>query len=104
MSRGTRKRSNLAASAWRHDEAGSLALGRTDRPEDVGPLRAPIVRGTRAGAAPGPPPRDPILLANPGLVLPPELYDGAGRELRPDRFQSVRQSFLNSSNTASFWA
>ena len=55
-----------------HDKAGALALGGADRPEDVGPLRSLIVRCARAGSAPRPTPGDPVLLANPGLVLPPE--------------------------------
>jgi hypothetical protein len=67
-----------------HDETGSFALGRADRPEDVGPLRALIVRRGRV-------PRlaqrraDGVFLTDPGLVLPPQLYGGTGRELGLDR-------------------
>jgi hypothetical protein len=37
-----------------HDEAGTLALGRADGAEDVGPLRALVVGRPRPGAAPRP--------------------------------------------------
>ncbi len=87
-----------------HDEAGALALGGADRAEDVGPFRALIVRRARAGSAPSPAPGDRILLADPGLVLPPQLYGGAGRELRPDRVQLGREGFLKSSSAASLCA
>jgi hypothetical protein len=87
-----------------HDKAGALAFGRTDRPEDVGPLGSLIVRCARAGSTLRPAPGDPVLLANPGLVLPPEFYGSAGRELRLDRVQPGRQRFLNASSAASFWA
>jgi hypothetical protein len=55
-----------------HHEAGALALGRADRAEDGGPLGSLIMRRARAGAALRPAPGDPVLLADPGLVLPPE--------------------------------
>ncbi len=90
--------------APRHDEAGALALGRADRAKDGGPLGSLIVRRTRAGPAFRPAPGDPVLLADPGLVLPPQLYADAGRQLRRDRVQSGRESFLESSNAASFCA
>ena len=61
------------------------------------PLRtdfnAGAVRRARASSAPSPATGDPVLLADPGLVLPPEFYGGAGRELRLDGLQPGRESF-----------
>jgi hypothetical protein len=85
-----------------HDEAGAFALGRADRTEDVGPLGSLVVRRARASSAPSPATGDPVLLADPGLVLPPEFDGGAGRELRLDGLQPGRESFLNSPSAASF--
>jgi len=85
-----------------HDEAGAFALGRADRAEDVGPFGSLIVGRSRASSAPRPAAGDPVLLADSGLVLPPELYGGAGRELGLDLVQSGRESFLKSSSAASF--
>src|SRR4051794_8020128 len=91
--------------ALRHDQGCALALLRADRPEDVDRTRPLIVRGpTGPGAPSGPATRDLVLLAHPGLVLPPQFYRSAVREARPDRFQGGRESFLKSSNASGFWA
>jgi hypothetical protein len=90
--------------APRHDEAGALALGRADRPEDVGPFGSLIVRRSRARSAPCPASRDGVLLADPSFVLPPQLYGGAGRELGFDRRQFGRESFLKAAMAGSLCA
>jgi len=56
-----------------HDEAGTFALGGTDRPEKIGPGRALVVRCPRAGPAPRPSPGQLVLLADPRLILAPEI-------------------------------
>ena len=53
--------------------AAPLPSFRADRAEDVGPLRALVVRGTRAGAAARPAPRHQVFLADAGFVLKPDL-------------------------------
>ena len=56
-----------------HDEArGHSALG-TDRAEDVGPLVAGVARRPRPRAALRPDPGERALLADPCLVLEPDL-------------------------------
>jgi hypothetical protein len=90
--------------APRHDEAGTLALGRADCPENVRPLRALIMRRPRPRSAPGPAPGDGVLLTDPGLVLPPQLYGGTGRERGFDRRQFGWEGFLKSTMAGSLWA
>src|SRR3954471_7179029 len=63
-----------------------------------------IMRGAGPGASSGPAPGDLVLLADPGLVLPPQLYGSAVREARPDRIQGGREVFLKASNASGFWA
>src|SRR3954451_19992266 len=82
----------------------ALALLRADRPEDVDRARPLIMRGARPGAPSGPAPGDLVLLADTGLVLPPQLDRGALREARPDRLQGGGETFLKSSNASGFWA
>src|SRR3954462_13303381 len=79
-------------------------LLRADRPEDVDRTRPLIVRGAGPGAPSGPAARDLVLLADTGLVLPPQLVRGALREARPDRFQGGGETFLKSSSASGFWA
>ena len=81
-----------------HDEPGALALGRADRSEEIGPGGALVVRRPWPGPAPRPSPGELVLLADAGLVLPPELYALAGmRALRlppgapGDFFESLRR-------------
>src|SRR3954470_24112300 len=82
----------------------ALALLRADRSEDVDRARSLIMRGPGPGAPPGPAAGDLVLLADPGLVLPPQLDRGAVREARPDRLQRGGESFLKSSSASGFWA
>src|ERR687896_284700 len=62
-----------------HDQPGALALGRADRPEDIGPRGPLVVRRARARAAPRPAAGDLVLLADARLVLEPDLYRLAAR-------------------------
>src|SRR3954449_4882621 len=82
----------------------ALALLRADRPEDVDRTRPLIVRGAGPGAPSGPAAGNLILLADTGLVLPPQLDRGALRETRPDRLQGGGETFLKSSSASGFWA
>jgi hypothetical protein len=80
-----------------HDEPGALSLGRADGPEDVGPFGALVVRCPRPSAATGPAAGDLVLLADPGLIREPDLYQLAwGRGLR-DLRQAGGEVFLNAS-------
>ena len=58
--------------ASRQHQGCALALLRADRPEDVDRARPLIMRGPGPGAPSGPAPGDLVLLADPGLVLPPQ--------------------------------
>lgn len=58
------------------DERRAFALLRADRTEDVGRGGALVVRRARARSAPGPAPRDLVLLADARLVGEPDFYRG----------------------------
>ena len=60
-------------------QAGADAARRADGTEDVGRLGALIAGRAGPGSPPRPAPRDLVLLADPGFILPPKLYLGAGR-------------------------
>ncbi len=87
---------------WQH-EARPFALGGTDGTEDVGRGGPLIVRGGRPGAALRPAPRDLVLLADPRLVLKPDLYRLAA-DLLFDSCHDGREIFLKSSAAASSFA
>ena len=76
-----------------HDEAGALALGRADRPEDVGRGGALVLGGRGRVSALGPAPGERVLLADPGLVCEPDLYRLAADSLR-DLRQAGGEVFL----------
>src|SRR3982750_3193688 len=71
----------------------ALALLGADRPEDGDRTRPLIMRGPGPGAPSGPAAGDLVLLADTGLVLPPQLYGSAVREACPDRIQGGREVF-----------
>jgi hypothetical protein len=77
------------------DDAGALALLGADRPEDVGGSRALILRGCGPAALACPAPRRRVLLADAGLVLPPEFERRVGWQLGADRSQAGGKVFLN---------
>ena len=89
-----------------HDDAGSLAFGGADRPEDPCRGTALILRRTGAGAAPCPAPGQLGLLADPGFVLPPQLYSCSFGEARADLRQTGGEAFLKmamSSGRCPWW-
>src|SRR3954454_15983974 len=86
------------------DQGCALALSRADCSEDVDRTRPLILRGAGAGSPSGPAARDLVLLADPGLVLPPQFDRSALREARPDRLQGGGETFLKSSNASGSWA
>ncbi len=85
-----------------HDDAGGLPFGRTDCAEQ--PCRgSPLVLGCRRpGATPGPAPGELGLLADAGLVLPPQLYRRSSREAPPDLRQTGAEAFLKSAISSPF--
>src|SRR6476469_2817118 len=90
--------------ASRQDQGCALALLRADRSEDVDRTRPLIMRGAGPGAPSGPATRDLVLLADAGLVLPPQLDRGAVWEACPDRLQGGGETLLKSSSASGFWA
>src|SRR3954467_1570158 len=86
------------------DQGRALALLGADRPEDVDRACSLIVGGALPGPPSGPAARDLVLLADTGLVLPPQLDRGAVWEARPDRLQGGGETFLKSSSASGFWA
>ncbi len=94
----------VGVAEWQ-DEAGRLALLRADRTEDVGGFGALVVRcrGTRSPLRP--PPRDLVLLPDPGLVLEPNFYRRAAREGGSDLVQLGNKApFLKASIASGSWA
>ena len=85
-------------------EADALALFRTDRAKDVGPLGGLVVRRDGPGSTLGPTARDLVLLADPGFVLEPELDLYARLEALADCFDLGREVLLNASTANSFCA
>lgn len=85
-------------------KTGALALCRADGAEDVGGFCALVLRRTGPGATLGPAPGDLVLLADAGLVLPPDLYRCTGRQARPERRQLAGEVFLNAASASSFCA
>ena len=88
--------------AARQHQGGAGAACRADGAEDVDRLGALVVRGAGPGAAASPAPGDLVLLADPGLVLEPDLYGRARWELAADLRQRGREVFLNASIAGPF--
>ena len=81
--------------AARQHQRCAFALSRTDGALDTG-RRGTLVLGRRRPCpAPGPAAGDAILLADPGLVLPPQFYGRAARERRTDRCHLGGEVFFN---------
>ena len=93
----------LGVAAGQDEGGADPALG-TDGAENVGRFGALIVRRPRPTAAPGPAPRDLVLLADAGFVLPPDFYLGVCRQPGSDRLQFGGEAFLKSSTANSFCA
>ena len=77
------------------DQGGAGTSCRTDRAEDVGRLGTLVMRRPRSRSPARPAPGDLVLLADPGLVLEPQLYGRAGREPVADRRDRLGEAFLN---------
>ena len=73
------------------------AARRADGAEQVGALVALVGRLARPRAAPGPLPDEAVLLADPGLVLEPDLDRRALGQVGEMRLQRAREVFLNAS-------
>ena len=87
------------------DQAGALALLRTDGTEDVSRGGALIAGRAGAGTALRPPARDLVLLADARFVLKPNLYDLDVDRLFARNFVQARvEVFLKSSIAPSTWA
>ena len=76
-----------------HQPGGHAAL-RADRAEEVGPFVAGVARRPRPGAAPRPDPGERALLADPRLVLEPDLERLAARRLGERRRYRLGEVFL----------
>ena len=84
--------------ASRHDKGSALVMLEADRAEDISGGGSLIVGSAGARAAPGPAPRDLVLLADPRLVGEPDLYRaGIDALFAPDLFQARGKTFLKSS-------
>jgi hypothetical protein len=81
--------------AARQNEAGCGSLSRTDGTEDVGGARALIVWCRGPCPAPRPSPCDLVFLADPGLVLKPDLYRLADCLATSDLVEALGKVFLN---------
>lgn len=77
------------------------ATVRADRAEQIGPLVACVARGRRARAARRPGVGQAALLADPGLILPPDLERPAARGLWNDGGHQSGEVFLCASWAAS---
>ena len=82
-----------------HQPSGDTAV-RAGGAEDVGPLVAGIARRPRARAALRPDPGERALLANPGLVLEPDLERLGPRRLGDRRGYRLAEVFLNAACAA----
>lgn len=97
---GEVKRHALGIAAGQN-ETGRLALSGADRTIDVGRCRPLVLRRQRTCTTPSPATRDPVLLADPSLVLPPNLYGRAAWGRRADRRQLGREGFLKAGMASS---
>lgn len=86
-----------------HGKVGSDAAGRADGTEEVGTLIALIGRLARPCSAPRPLTHQAILLADPGLVLEPDLDRPAPGHARQVRLQGFGEVFLYAAITSGFW-
>ena len=85
-----------------HDDAGRLAFSRTDRTKDPGRGSPLITRSRRARAALGPAPGELGLLADPGFILPPQLYGRSFGEAVADLRQTGWEVFLKTAMSPPF--
>src|SRR5271169_7232123 len=81
--------------AERQNEGSAGSMFGTYRTKQIGRLGALIMSGSGTRALPGPAIGEFVLLADPHLVLEPDLYRCAGRELGADFRHAVGKVFLN---------
>ena len=81
-----------------------LPMTQADRPVNISGCRALVLWRRRPGSATRPATGDPVLLADPRLVLPPKFYGCAARERCPDRRHLGGEVFLNVGMASSSWA
>src|SRR3977135_1321734 len=86
--------------ATRQDKTGAGSSCRADGTEDVGRTRPLIGRCRGASPAPRPSPGDLVLLADPGLVLEPDLYRLARRVALGDLVEALGEVFLNATRAS----
>lgn len=84
-----------------HDESCPDATSRADRSEEVGALVALISGLARPGSASRPLPDQTVLLADPRLVLEPDLDPLSLRDMGEVSLQRRREVFLYISTTRS---
>jgi hypothetical protein len=83
----------LGVASWQH-ERGAFAFGRTDGAKNPCRGSALILRSRGSGTAPCPTAGELGLPADPGFILPPQLYGRTARKARPDRRQLGGEVFL----------
>ena len=86
--------------AERQNEGSTGSVFGADRTEQIGRLGALIMRGSGTLALPGPTIGKLVLLADPQVVLEPDLYRCARRELGADFRHAVGKVFLNASTAS----
>ena len=79
------------------NEGSAGSVFGADRTEQIGRLGALIMSGSGTRALPGPTIGELVLLADPHLVLEPDLYRCARRELGADFRHAYGKVFLNAS-------
>lgn len=87
-----------------HDQTGRLGFLGADGAEDVGGPGALVVRRTGPRATSGPAPGQPVLLADTGFVLEPDLDLDTGFQARRDPAQLGGEVFLNTVIAPGSWA
>lgn len=85
-----------------HDDTGGLAFSGTDRAEDPGRGTPLIARRRRPRSPLGPAPCELGLLADAGLVLPPQLYGRSFGETLTDLRQTGGKLFLKMAMSSLF--
>ena len=83
--------------AERENEGSAGSVFGADRTEQIGRLGALIMNGSGTRARSGPAIGELVLLADPHLVLEPNLYRCARRELGTDFRHAYGKVFLNAS-------
>jgi len=83
--------------AERQNEGSAGSMFRADSTEQIGRLGALIMNGSGTRSCPGPAISEFVLLADPHLVLEPDLYRCARRESGADFCHAVGKVFLNAS-------